>query len=190
MTYKGVVRKKKAFPIVAILIYSLVTVFLCGCSSGDSAEGIFGTGPVPFSEATWSDSADDIVELYGEWNETYESTYGGPCYVYTGTEYNGLTGEARYFFDGAGVLSCIEFSVTFSSEEEANSAYSEEVEQLEEKYGESDVQMSEYINGEVWYRDEGNIGISSVSVPLASMYILQIQYVNGTIDGTDTVTTQ
>ncbi len=165
--------KKKFKMFLTFAIALIVTSILCGCENISTPE-------IPFSDVKWDDTLSDIIDLYGNYSDKYDSSYGGPCYVYEGTEYNNLNGNTRYFFNENHLLVCVEFYTTFPTVQELDSAYEAEKERLTKAYGNSGYQVNESgVKGENWYREEGNIGILAVYV--FAQNELQITYVNSII---------
>lgn len=154
----------------------IISVASCGNPINTEAD----SNHIPFSDMKWSSNSEDLLKLYGEYSDQYESSYGGPCYVYEGIEYEGIEGNVRYFFDESDTLVCVEFYSNFATAEELDSAFQEEKERLTASYGDSDFQVNESgTKGEGWYRAEGNIGILSIS--FFARYELQVKYLNSII---------
>ena len=175
LTTRQQVRKASIFLIGLIIVF-----IVAACGTGNNVGMGTSKREIPFSDAEWDDSLSDIIELYGDYSDKYDSNYGGPCYVYEGTEYEGINGNTRYFFDENNALVCVEFYANFDTADELELAYEEEKERLTSAYGNSGYQINESgIIGENWYREEGNIGI--LAVPFLSRNEFQIKYLSATI---------
>ena len=174
-------RGRKQIWKLSIFIMGLVIAFTAAaCGANDDNEIGISRREIPFSDAEWDDTLSDIIELYGDYSDKYDSNYGGPCYVYEGTEYEGLNGNTRYFFDSDNALVCVEFYTNFNTADELKLAYEAEKERLTNAYGNSGYQMNENgVLGENWYRKEGNIGI--LAVTFLSRNEFQIKYLSDTI---------
>ena len=166
---------------IAILIVAIgLASMVCGCEMSTSTVDNSSSKSVPFSDVDWTDKLDNIISLYGDYSEKYDSSYGGPCYVYEETVYESLKGNTRYFFDSNNSLVCIEFCAKFNTSEELELAYNEEKQRLTNTYGNSGYKIEESgIVGENWYRDSGNIGL--LAVYALSRNELQIKYLNSSI---------
>ncbi len=119
--------------------------------------------PAPFSELTWNTTYDEMVALEGKETNSYDSVYDGTTYAYKGNFLN-HDGSIKYMYDDKEKLVCISWEYTAKSPEDLKKVYNELLEDLTDKYGESGYKSGNSTNsGNVWYRKEGNIILSSVS---------------------------
>ena len=118
--------------------------------------------PVPFSNANWDTNADELEEIHGSKpSDTYDDSYGGKCYVFNNVVYDGKTGLIRYFYDGNDKLAEMRFDASFNGESETRKFYDTYADDFSDKYGEIGYSLDEGgVRGDVWYREEGNIGLT------------------------------
>ena len=139
--------------LAAVFSISLLT----GCSAPSSTEP-----DCPFSGLKWSSSVEDMEAAEGTEHETYDSVYGGTTYTYT-KEFGGVSGTVKYMFDEDEQLAAIAWAYGTEDTDELDSLYDTIHSDLVETYGESGYNTSKETNyGDVWYRDEGNIIISTM----------------------------
>lgn len=140
-----------------ILLTILLSLSLAACGQkSDSA-------PAPFSELTWDSSYDDMIALEGKEINSYDSIYNGTTYAYN-RSFLDHDGSIKYMYDDKEKLVCIAWEYTAKSPEDLKEVYDEIVKDLTKKYGDSEYQSGNSTNnGNVWYRKEGNIILSSVS---------------------------
>lgn len=116
----------------------------------------------PFSNADWESELGDLIILHGDYDDKYDSTYGGLCYVFNNIEYKSLEGLLRYFYNDNGKLVSVRFDCDFETTDELNAIYQSTIEEMQNKLGESGYRMDEAgLKSEIWYRAEGNIDIMS-----------------------------
>lgn len=148
--------KKKALSLC--LVFSLAAALLIGCGSEPD-----GTQPeCPFSELKWTSSVQDMEAVEGTAYETYDSVYGGTTYTYP-KDYKNVTGTVKYMFDDKDRLSGIAWAYGSENESELYTLYFSIHGDLVESYGSSGYNTEKESNyGDVWYRKEGNIIISTM----------------------------
>lgn len=128
----------------------------CGSSAGITA------AVAPFSDASWESTAEDILALEGESTDTYDSLYGGICYTYA-KSYDGYDGTVKYMMDEQDRLMCVAWAYSSDSEEELSSLYKKIQDPLTSQYGDTSYDTNKATNyGNVWYREEGNIIVSTM----------------------------
>ncbi len=116
----------------------------------------------PFSELKWSSSIKDMKSAEGTDYETYDSVYGGTTYTYD-KEYLGASGTVKYMFDEDDKLASIAWAYGSEDADELYALYDTIHTDLIGTYGDSGYNTSKETNyGDVWYRDEGNIIISTM----------------------------
>jgi hypothetical protein len=116
----------------------------------------------PFSEAVWNYSKADLLELEGSSPEIYDSVYGGDCYTYPKT-FEGYKGTIKYMFNQDEHLMCIAWTCALDKEDELHSLYETIQKSVIDQYGDTSHQTDKDTNyGNVWYRSEGNIIISTM----------------------------
>lgn len=135
------------------------------------------TGQIaPFSTITWTNTLDDIIALEGENYSTYDSVYGGLCYTYP-KEYLGRDGTIKYMTDETSAIACIAWTYTSDDAEDLYTLYDEINKYTIDQYGESGYNPQNSTNyGNVWYREEGNIIISTMLT--STNKALQYAYLN------------
>lgn len=141
--------------IILFTVYMSLTFTACGQKSDST--------PAPFSELTWDSTYDEMVAIEGKETDSYDSIYNGTTYAYNGNFLN-HDGSVKYMYDDKEKLACISWEYTAKSPEDLKAVYDEILKDLTKKYGESGYQSGNSTNsGNVWYREEGNIILSSVS---------------------------
>ena len=154
---------RKDFCVILAFVLSIFT--LTGCSSSLS---------IPFTEITWENSLEDVEELEGDVLETYDSTYGGTTYSYE-KSYKDIDGVVKYMLDEDGKIVCIAWQCTLDSQEELDDIYETILDETTDQYGECDFTPPNYNSkANVWYLDNGNISIFTVSASTA--YTLQYTF--------------
>lgn len=148
--------KKKLSAFAALFL--LTAALFCGCAGKASA-----TLPdCPFSEMKWADSVKDMEKLEGSGYDTYDSVYGGTTYTYD-KSYLEKDGTVKYMFDDKENLAGIAWAFSSDDETELLAVYEQIHETLVNAYGDSGYNTSKETNyGDVWYREEGNIIISTM----------------------------
>lgn len=130
----------------------------------------------PFSDADWTSELGDLIILHGDYDDKYDSTYGGPCYVFNNIEYQSLQGLLRYFYNDNNKLVSVRFDCDFKTKEELEAVYLSNLEEMQSKLGQSGYQMNDSgFTSEMWYRPEGNISLESV---IMLKNTLRIQYLS------------
>ncbi len=153
-----------------VLTLVLVSGVLTGCQSEKKPAGF------PFTELTWENSYDDMVELEGDSDNTYDSVYDGTTYTYP-KKYMDLDGTIKYMYDGDNKLMCVAWTYSAESDEDLQETYDTIHEEVEKAYGESGYDPktpSSY--GDVWYLEEGNIILSAMTTD--TQKALQYSYLN------------
>lgn len=131
---------------------------------------------VPFSTIIWTNTLDDIIALEGKNYSTYDSVYGGLCYTYP-KEYLGRNGTIKYMTDENYALACIAWTYTSDDTEDLYALYDEINKYTINRFGESGYNPQNSTNyGNVWYREEGNIIISTMLT--STNKALQYAYLN------------
>lgn len=139
----------RSFSILLLIVFVLIS-FGCG-------KDIETTPVSPFSDATWDDTAKEILAYEGDDCTTYDSVYGGLCYTYPKT-YEGRQGTIKYMLDEEECLKSIAF--TFSAENEQDLyGFFELIEESINTKTPFDTDKSTG-SGHIWYRKEGNIVLS------------------------------
>lgn len=148
--------KKKLLRLCTIL--SLSAAIICGCGSKASAA----LPDCPFSELKWASSVKDMEKTEGTEYDTYDSVYGGTTYTYE-KNYLDKTGTVKYMFDEKEQLAGIAWAYSSEDEDELLSVYETIHASLVSTYGESGYNTNKETNyGDVWYREDGNIIISTM----------------------------
>ncbi len=141
--------------IILLTVFMSLVVTACGKKT-DSA-------PAPFSKLTWDTTYDEMIASEGKETNSYDSVYNGTTYAYDGSYLN-HDGSIKYMYDDKEKLACISWEYTAKSPEDLDKVYKELLKNLTDEYGESGYQSGNNTNsGNVWYRKEGNIILSSVS---------------------------
>ncbi|GAA0807338.1 hypothetical protein GCM10008910_47270 [Faecalicatena orotica] len=156
--------------VAVVLTLILFSSVLTGCSSSGK------TVEFPFTSITWDDTIDDMVELEGTSDNTYDSIYGGTTYAYP-KEYLDLKGTVKYMYDGDEKLMCVAWVYSADLSDDLEETYDTIHEKLEKAHGESGYNTENSTNhGSVWYLDEGNIILSAVTTD--TQKALQYSYLN------------
>lgn len=156
--------------VTVVLTLTLVSSVLAGCSSSKRA------AEFPFTKITWDDTIDDVVELEGTSDNTYDSIYGGTTYAYP-KEYLDLKGTVKYMFDADEKLMCVAWVYSADLNDDLKEPYDTIHDKLEKAHGESGYNTENPTNyGSVWYLDEGNIILSAVTTD--TQKALQYSYLN------------
>lgn len=160
MTGKAKNNKKGLFlgitVFVLVIILALVIIFLL---VPVIKNGKIGNKPVPFTDADWGATMDEVESLQGNPDDEYEVD-DGYVYQYNNCTVDGYTGITRYVFDNEGL-----FEVIFVIEgSQALEAYSYYEEKYQNDYGTPDF---ENMVGKIWYEEKANYGIAST--PLGSI---------------------
>lgn len=113
--------------------------------------------PIPFSDANWSTSAEDLVEMLGQPDEEYDNEYYGHGYVYKNVKNDGYTGEAKYFYENGSLT-----RVFFMIDGYDTSAIAHFKQLFADQYG-SPTYTDEYQN-ERWDTEVASYGVSSSRV--------------------------
>jgi hypothetical protein len=143
--------------IIQTLSLLLFLIILIGLSINNSNRAVS-----PFSKATWNYSKADLLELEGSSFEVYDSVYGGDCYTYP-KSFEGYKGTIKYMFNQDDHLMCIAWACALDEEDELHSLYDTIQKSVIDQYGDSSYQTEKDTNyGNVWYRREGNIIISTM----------------------------
>lgn len=154
----------------AALTFALVSSFLAGCSTSKKDTEF------PFSEITWDATYDDMVELEGTSDNTYDSIYGGTTYAYP-KKYLDLDGTVKYMYDAEEKLMCVAWVYSANLNDDLEKPYNTIHDALEKAHGESGYNTENSTNyGSVWYLDEGNIILSAVTTD--TQKALQYSYLN------------
>ena len=162
--------RKQTLSLGLMLLLAATLVVGCGTKSASSSPDC------PFSELSWSSSVSDMISVEGEDYETYDSVYGGTTYTYE-RAYKDATGTVKYMFDDKEKLASIAWAYGSDNEGELYTLYHSIHADLVETYGESGYQTEKETNyGDVWYRKEGNILISTMVTE--SQKALQFAYLS------------
>ena len=140
------------------LAASLTACLFAGCGS----KGSDSQPDCPFSELKWSSSVKDMEKAEGTDYETYDSVYGGTTYTYP-KEFKGSAGTVKYMFDDKDRLAGIAWAYGSEDADEVYGLYDDIHKDLVDTYGDSGYNTDKETNyGDVWYRSEGNIIISTM----------------------------
>lgn len=136
--------------ICLFLSFLLSVSFLLGCTQKEVI--------CPFTEITWTNSAEDIFALEGKDYEDGDALYYGASYKYE-KEYRGLNGSIQYMFDENDKLACMAWLYASDSQEEIQSLYDTIHKEMVDKYGKGgyESEFQSQISGDVWYLEGGNI---------------------------------
>lgn len=134
-----------------MLLMSLI--ILAGC--GKAAKGI------PYTEANFESTVDDIMKLEGEDYESYYSVYYGTTYVYN-KEYLGRNGKIKYMTDADGELCNVAWTCTTENAEQTDVLYKELYEAVQKDFGDPSDRSGVNNYGAVWKRSDGNIILSAM----------------------------
>ncbi len=153
----------------AFLISSLIIISLLGCSS--QKDGI----NCPFTEMTWSSTAEDMIADEGKNYDTYDSIYKGLTYTYP-KEYMGNMGMIKYMYDDSGKLCNVSWSYTGDTADSVLAVYRDVVEEMNKLHGESknDDGVGNY--GEIWVSEYGTVMANAVITN--DVTVMQIAYMN------------
>lgn len=123
--------------------------------------------PCPFTTITWGNTRNDIIDLEGNSEETYDSVYGGTTYTYP-KEYNGFNGTVKYMFDENEKLVCISWMYQCTDSKELNDVYERLHSEAKDVLGESGFTYNTAPfadaapKNDVWYLESGNIVFNTV----------------------------
>lgn len=145
---------------------------LCGCGSKELAN----LPDCPFSDLKWTSSVKDMEKTEGTDYETYDSVYGGMTYTYE-KEFQGVPGTVKYMFDGDDKLASIAWAYGSEDADELYQLYENIHADVVEAHGESGYNTQKETNyGDVWYREDGNIILSTMVTE--SQKALQFAYIS------------
>ena len=148
--------KKKICSLCLTLFFA--AVLLCGCGSKKSEA----LPDCPFSELKWESSVKDMENVEGTDHETYDSVYGGTTYTYD-REYQGVPGTVKYMFDQDDKLASIAWAYGSDDADELYKLYDTIHADVVAAHGESGYNTQKETNyGDVWYREGGNIILSTM----------------------------
>ena len=146
------------------LNYKILALFMCSLIflSGCGASGAKSKSTIPFTDMTFSSSADDVIAAEGDQYETYDSIYDGITYTYP-KEYMDKAGTIKYMCDEGGALQNIAWTYAGDDGAEVMVLYNNIYAELKNTYGEP-TQNADGVNNyaEVWKMDSGNIILSAV----------------------------
>ena len=144
--------------IISLLMVTLiVSLSFTGC--GEEKPTV-----IPYTNLTLESTYEDMIEAEGESNETSDSFYEGITYSYPKT-YLDLDGDVTYSYDADNQLCSISWMYVADSKEDVSDIYDNIKKELESSYGESGYSTGVETNsGDVWYRKEGNILLSCVTL--------------------------
>lgn len=159
-----------------ILSLCLVAALTASLFAGCGSKGSDSQPDCPFSELKWSSSVKDMEKIEGSDYETYDSVYGGTTYTYP-KEFKGSTGTVKYMFDAKKQLAGIAWAYGSEDTDELYGLYEDIHSDLVDTYGDSGYNTDKETNyGDVWYREDGNIIISTMVTD--SQKALQFAYVS------------
>lgn len=144
---------------IAHLTLAVIFCLLSGCQ-----KKIY---PCPFTTITWENTLDDILDLEGDSQESYDSVYGGTTYTFP-KEYNELQGTVKYMFDESERLVCISWMYQCSDSGELNAVYEKLHSEAENALGKSgyEYNTAQFADAapfnDVWYLESGNIVFNTV----------------------------
>lgn len=131
---------------LSIFLLTAFALFISSCGKTDTNLPVS-----PFSDATWDDTAEDILLYEGDDYVTYDSVYGGLCYTYPKT-YEDHAGTIKYMLDEEERLKSIAFTFSAEDEQDLYSFYELIEESVNTKTPfESDKTTN---SGHIWYRKE------------------------------------
>lgn len=158
------------FKLPFLVILSCCLILLSGCQETQAA------AVSPFSSATWEFTKEDILQAEGSDFTAYDSVYGGICYTYPKT-YEGYEGTVKYMLDEQDRLMCIAWTYSAESDDELHALYNQLQANVSAQNDTASQETEAATNyGNVWYREEGNIVISSMVT--SSMKALQYAYLH------------
>ena len=159
-----------------ILSLCLVAALTASLFAGCGSKGSDSQPDCPFSELKWSSSVKDMEKIEGSDYETYDSVYGGTTYTYP-KEFKGSAGTVKYMFDDTKQLAGIAWASGSEDSDELYGLYEDIHSDLVDTYGDSGYNTDKETNyGDVWYREDGNIIISTMVTD--SQKALQFAYVS------------
>ena len=159
-----------------ILSLCLVAALTASLFAGCGSKGSDSQPDCPFSELKWSSSVKDMEKIEGSDYETYDSVYGGTTYTYP-KEFKGSAGTVKYMFDAKKQLAGIAWAYGSEDSDELYGLYEDIHSDLVDTYGDSGYNTDKETNyGDVWYREDGNIIISTMVTD--SQKALQFAYVS------------
>lgn len=157
----------------AAFISAIFFCLLSGCQQK--------TYTCPFTTITWGNTLEDITALEGNYEESYDSVYGGTTYTFP-KEYNELNGTIKYMFDENEKLVCISFMYQCFDSEELNDAYNMLHGEAEDALGKSgyEYNTAQFADAaplnDVWYLESGNIVFNTVDT--SEVKILQYTFLH------------
>lgn len=158
---------RKAFALLSAAALMLSALTGCG-QKKDEVE-------CPFTTITWESTLEDVMELEGEPDNSYDSTYGGMTYVFDGKEYNGMNGSIKYLFDGEDKLVSMAWLYIPEDNDDRDAVYDELYKQTKQWYGDTGFESNQgTAKGAVWYLEGGNIIIGVMSTGVTEC--IQYQY--------------
>ena len=159
-----------------ILSLCLVAALTASLFAGCGSKGSDSQPDCPFSELKWSSSVKDMEKIEGSDYKTYDSVYGGMTYTYP-KEFKGSAGTVKYMFDDKKQLAGISWAYGSEDTDELYGLYEDIHSDLVDTYGDSGYNTDKETNyGDVWYREDGNIIISTMVTD--SQKALQFAYVS------------
>ena len=158
--------KQFLFPLLCILM-----LFFDGCQKNAAPIPVS-----PFSDATWEYTKEDILNYEGENYSTYDSVYGGICYTFP-KNYQGYQGTVKYMLDANERLMCIAWTYSSTDEQELYTLFESIQQAVYETNGDTSYETDKPTNyGNVWYREEGNLILSTMIT--TDLKALQYSYLN------------
>lgn len=156
---------------VLLLSLTLISAFsFTGCKKDANAY------QCPYSEATWETTADDLIELEGETNDTYDSIYNGTTYTYK-KSYQEKEGTVKYMYDDKDTLMTIAWTYTADNNDDIMALYDIIHKEIEDACGPGeDSKENPTTVGDIWRRDSGNIIITTMNTE--SLHALQVSFSN------------
>ena len=157
--------------VVCLLLAILMLLSLSACSTAQNA-----LPTVPFSDADWLWSLDELQKHLGVPESSYLSVYGGETCTYP-FSYMGRDGIIKYMFSESGKLASIAWAYITQDADDLAALYTAVDEDEISRHGKSSFSSQNHtIYGDVWYLPACDILISTIfgneSCGLQYAYIL------------------
>lgn len=113
--------------------------------------------PVPFTNANWESTKDDVLSIEGKTpDEEYDTDDGDHVLQFNDYQYDGYSGLVRYCFKDGTLYKVLFVTSPFDAD-----TYKHFDDQYTTKYGEPGFQNEA---GKVWYQSNANIGLTGIAL--------------------------
>lgn len=140
--------------IVSFFLAGSMILSLLGCGATAAKAN---TPKVPFTEASWDSTEEEIKALEGtEFTTASISSYGGDTCIFS-KEYLGISGDVKYMFDDQGRLRSIAFFYLSTDQDAFQEAYTTVYNQAKADLGDAsdDSLESDFYAGDQWELENG-----------------------------------